>query len=121
MDLRLMTPTTAALLDLATDGRFLETLAPLLDDPEVVDVHVLLDRRPPSFVVILIGASGERIVAAEHELLVVAKLPEHVRAAVLIMWIDQILAAHDAWARRMAPRLRAVGARPLGVFGAGSS
>jgi hypothetical protein len=120
MRLEDLSPKQAALLDTATDGRFYAVLRELLAHDEVRDVHVLVVHQPPTFAVLVMGVCGERLVF-ERELPVAAEMPERVKLGLLIAWTDQILAAHGAWVRRMAPKLVAVGMPPMLVPGSRSS
>jgi hypothetical protein len=119
MNLRNMVPADGAALALAC-GTFLETVAELLDDPEVEDVHVVLEHRPPTFKVLILGVAGERVVA-HHELGVASVLPDRVKLRLLLMYVEALQEANRKWIIKMNPKLVEVGANPLSVPRAGSS
>ena len=82
----------------------------------IVEEHGLdlqIHREGPSYVVVMIETCGDAIVG-EHRLPIAwTAIDEAVRFYILKLHLDAVLAGHERWLRRMAPRLAALGVEPI--------
>jgi hypothetical protein len=111
MDLEDLAPADAVALDAATLDAFFVVLREFLDDG--LDVHLQVLRRPPVYVVLVLGVQGE-LVVVEHELRIDwAGLDERHRLRVLRLYLDELAAGHEMWRRQANRKLVALGLTPI--------
>jgi hypothetical protein len=104
-------PATAALLDVATGDRLLPVLADLLDLD--LDAHVVVERRAPGWVVLVLGLHGDTIIL-EHEVPVLwHAVAERVRLGVMAAYLDGVLLGADRWRRSFDRQLALLRTRTL--------
>lgn len=106
-------PQSAVLLDIATSGAFFVLLGEMLD--EGLDPQVVLLRRPPNYLVVVLGlAKGTEEIVVEREIEIAWKqIDERVRLGVLEMWVSQLCEQSRKRIRRLNIRLAALGVRQI--------
>lgn len=72
-----------------------------------------IHREGPSYVVVMIETAGDAVIAEDRLAIEWARLDDDARFGILNMYLAGVLAGHQRWLDRIAPRLAALGVTSL--------